>query len=251
MLRRPAVHLFAAALLTFLTGCGGAGGPAVAPSPLAPDPSPPARSMAAASAKPSPRPSTEAVKAALAAVDAANAALLQDFAWVNAALSDRESLRTDPAKLSLFTEQRRALTSAKSQARVAARRARAAAQESPRDCAVVRGAKAELRRAAVRGEEAFQRLSAAVAAARASLNRAEEHRRRRDSAISALRRAAQQHSGASTAIDIGHLSATAFPVEEQERLRKALDEAARWAHGERAAVAQIVNWARLIAPGCG
>ena len=248
--------VLALGVLASASACAGddpaAGGPPATGSPAAASPSGPSPATAPPSGLPrQAAPVDPAIAAALEKVDAANQALEKDFAWVNAGLSGRESLDTDPDKLTLFSDQRKPLAAATQDAREAVKRARAAAQESPRDCSEVVEAKAEVRSAVGKAEDAYDELRATIGDADDALDRADDDREQRDEALADLQRLVGENPEAGVPVNPELLRAQGYDRDEEKTLSAALDQAKEWAVAERALASRISGWAELVAPSCG
>lgn len=132
------------------------------------------------------------MRAALARVSAARAALSASVAWVAPALGGR-SLRNGSGKVSLWAPERSRVLAANAAALTSYRRAQSAARQVPRDCAGVAAAKVDLGRQVREAKAAYAAILRLAAQAEADLAAAARARQAVRAALDNLARVKQRN----------------------------------------------------------
>ncbi len=237
----------AAALLGLLAGCtSGSARPvsSAVPKTLSPTPGSPAATPAAATAA-----ANAQVTRALGALSTARLALDRDFSWVPGALGTQQ-FTTDPNKLLLWGEVRRALGSARNDARTAAKDGRAAAQAVPRNCAGALTGRARVYADIRHAQTAYAELQRLAANANGQLARATTDRTRVTTALANLDRVVRANPAATADTALERMLSRGHSLQEQQVLVAAVAKAQQSGAQEIGLVSKIAAAAGTIGSAC-
>lgn len=192
-----------------------------------------------------------AVAKATAAAVAATRRLSADFTWVKAAVQPGRGIGSDPAKISLFPVQRKAVSGPVNGAHSAINRARKYAKARPRDCGGVASERAAAYSKVHDAESAYAVFTTAVAGAQSGLRRAARDRPLVSRAMARLTVVLKSNPQATNQPRIESLLSSTYTAPEQAALLAAVHRAQATAGANLTEAHRLSAVAGTIARRCG